>query len=70
MRFLGWYRDKHSCLYITMEYLEHGDLSIYLKTHGRVPEGTILNIITQVLHGLVVLHERNICHRDLKPQVS
>ncbi|RPB06909.1 kinase-like protein, partial [Morchella conica CCBAS932] len=55
-------------LYITMEYLENGDLSVYLKTQGRLPEGTILNIITQVLHGLVVLHERNICHRDLKPQ--
>lgn len=54
-----------------MEYIEHGDLSNYMRSQkGPVPEDTSRAITRQVLEALTVLHERQICHRDLKPQVS
>lgn len=51
-----------------MEYIEHGDLSQYLTNFGPKAKLEAKEIITQLLEGLVVLHERDICHRDLKPQ--
>lgn len=53
-----------------MEYIEHGDLGEYIRDHGATAEEEAKQIATQILKGLVVLHEREICHRDLKPQVS
>lgn len=53
-----------------MEYMEGGDLSQYIKTESeRITEEKGRQIIEQVLDGLVVLHKRKICHRDLKPKV-
>lgn len=52
-----------------MEYVEHGDLEQYLKEFGTAAKSHASEITRQLLEGLVVLHERNICHRDLKPQV-
>lgn len=52
-----------------MEYIEHGDLAQYIATHGDQAKRDAREITSQVLEGLAVLHERRICHRDLKPQV-
>lgn len=51
-----------------MEYLAHGDLGQYIADHP-VEFREAQEITFQVLEGLVVLHDREICHRDLKPQV-
>lgn len=50
-----------------MEYIEHGDLGKYIAEYKTKVEAR--EITSQILEGLVVLHEREICHRDLKPQV-
>lgn len=50
-----------------MEYIEHGDLGKYIVEHN--PTALAPEITSQILEGLIVLHERAICHRDLKPQV-
>lgn len=53
-----------------MEYVAYGDLQQYITS---VPSDARTNakvIGRQILSGLVVLHERQICHRDLKPQVG
>lgn len=50
-----------------MEYIEHGHLGKYIAEYQKVDAK---EITSQILEGLVVLHEREICHRDLKPQVS
>lgn len=52
-----------------MEYIEHGDLGQYIKEYQTQAKGEAQAIATQLLEGLVVLHGRGICHRDIKPQV-
>lgn len=50
-----------------MEYIQHGDLGKYIAEYKTKVDAK--QITSQILEGLVVLHERAICHRDLKPQV-
>lgn len=66
--FLGWYQDK-DFIYLAMEYAEYGDLEQYLKLYGPQPDAIAKEITRQLLKGLVVLHGKDICHRDLKSQV-
>lgn len=66
--FLGWFEDPHAA-YIAMEYAEHGDLAHYLDNNAEKALYEVKDITRQILTGLVVMHQRDICHRDLKPQV-
>lgn len=51
-----------------MEYLDHGDLQRYLTQP--LPEVESIQIISQILEGLHLMHENGFAHRDLKPGVS
>ena len=51
-----------------MEYFPLGDLSRYIK--DPVPEEQAAAIISQLLEGLIFMHENHFAHRDLKPGVS
>lgn len=57
-----------------MEYIENGDLGSYLKRRkiagGPIPEDDTRSITRQLLEGLKIMHAKNFCHRDLKPQVG
>lgn len=53
-----------------MEYIEHGDLGQYIRDNPTQAKREVQVIGSQVLEGLVVLHAREICHRDMKPQVT
>ncbi len=53
--------------YITMSYVEGGDLSSLLKREGRLPAATVLSIARQIVSGLVEAHKAGVVHRDLKP---
>lgn len=68
MQFRGWYMEK-GCILLAMEYVEHGDLRGFLKRSGKQSEESAKEIAMQVLEGLVILHGRSICYRDLKPEV-
>ena len=50
-----------------MEYFQHGDL--YDCLTSPLPEDEAKIITHQLLEGLVVMHENDFTHRDLKPQV-
>lgn len=52
-----------------MEYTEHGDLRKYMSDYRPKARREVREITRQLLEGLVVLHEKKICHRDLNPQV-
>ncbi|KAL0632586.1 hypothetical protein Q9L58_008517 [Maublancomyces gigas] len=67
IQFQGWFEDQHA-FYIAMEYMPHGDLALYISENGVKAATEFRPITSQILEGLVVLHDREICHRDLKPQ--
>lgn len=50
-----------------MEFVQGGDLSRYIG--DPVIRSEAKEITKQLLLGLVVMHERLICHRDIKPKV-
>lgn len=67
IRFLGWFEDiDRDAIHTAMEFIEHGLLGTYIAACAKV---NTEEITSQILEGLVVMHEREICHRDLKPQV-
>ncbi|TQW10191.1 protein kinase [Cordyceps javanica] len=60
----GWY-ESSDYVFITMEYLEHGDLQRHLTRP--LPEHEAKLITSQILEGLKLMHENGFTHRDLKP---
>lgn len=62
----GWFESADS-VFITMEYLELGDLERHLTQPLSEPEAR--EITTQVLEGLKFMHANDFIHRDLKPAV-
>ncbi|KDQ11479.1 hypothetical protein BOTBODRAFT_177313 [Botryobasidium botryosum FD-172 SS1] len=53
-------------LYIILEYCENGSLHNISKRFGKFPENLVAVYISQVLQGLVYLHEQGVIHRDIK----
>lgn len=72
VKFLGYFENTNT-IYIAMEYIEYGNLADYINKPIRGVTERIMEaevITSQILWGLVELHGRGICHRDLKPNVS
>ncbi|WJX92387.1 non-specific serine/threonine protein kinase [Trifolium repens] len=55
-------------IYLVLEYCGGGDLSAYINRYGRVSESVARHFMRQLGAGLQVLQEKNLIHRDLKPQ--
>ncbi|CAJ2663214.1 unnamed protein product [Trifolium pratense] len=55
-------------IYLVLEYCGGGDLSAYINRYGRVSESVARHFMRQLAAGLQVLQEKNLIHRDLKPQ--
>ena len=59
--------SKSINLFIQMEYCANGSLSKFLKRNGELNSGEIFLIFTEILNGLIYIHEKGFIHRDLKP---
>lgn len=47
-------------------YCENGSLHNICKRFGKFPENLVAVYISQVLEGLVYLHDQGVIHRDIK----
>jgi len=62
------YFEDSSSISIVMEYCDGGDLDDKLKERGwKVPEEQAARWMHQICSAIRHLHERDICHRDIKP---
>src|SRR6195952_791616 len=53
-------------LNIILEYCENGSLHSICKNFGKFPENLVALYMSQVLQGLLYLHEQGVIHRDIK----
>ncbi|KAL8871950.1 MAG: hypothetical protein Q9174_002327 [Haloplaca sp. 1 TL-2023] len=62
------YHETERFLYIIMEFMPHGDLQTVLASRGsHLPEYQCQIVASQMCQALKYLHDRDICHRDMKP---
>lgn len=60
--------DSPKNLYIVIEYCNGGGLSEYLNAKGSLSEDTIRLFLRQIAEAMKVLNQKEVVHRDLKPQ--
>src|SRR5207302_5544973 len=53
--------------FITMEYVQGESLYQILRREGKVPVSEAIDIMRQMLSGLLSAHREGVIHRDLKP---
>jgi serine/threonine protein kinase/formylglycine-generating enzyme required for sulfatase activity len=53
--------------YFAMEFVEGRSVGSLLELEGALPEATALEIVLQVARGLQYAYERELIHRDIKP---
>jgi len=60
--------DEHNIPCIVMEYIEGEDLGHYLLRHNKLPETEALLYIKQIAEAVIVIHQKGLLHRDIKPR--
>ena len=76
VHYYGSFEDKDN-YYLVLEYVPNGSLQDKINKHMEcfkypfkvelIKEDIIINIFKQLLNGLIYLHNKNIIHRDIKP---
>ncbi len=60
--------DEHNIPCIVMEYIEGEDLGHYLLRHNKLSESEALLYIKQISEAVIVIHQKGLLHRDIKPR--
>ena len=66
-KFIDFY-DEESRFYIVLDFAEGGDLLTTLVQKEKLSEQDAKVLAKSILEGLVYLHRKKICHRNLKPE--
>lgn len=59
--------EENDTVYYVMQYLSGGSLADYVKLHGALDEAIAINYIQQIGSALEYMHQKHICHYDVKP---
>jgi serine/threonine protein kinase len=65
VKYQGFVKSSEN-LYIILELCETGSLHSICKDFGKFPENLVALYMSQVLQGLLYLHEQGVIHRDIK----
>ncbi|EEB09272.2 STE/STE11/CDC15 protein kinase Cdc7 [Schizosaccharomyces japonicus yFS275] len=65
VKYRGTFKTDDS-LCLVLEYCENGSLHSICKSFGKMPEHLVAVYTSQVLQGLVYLHDQGVIHRDVK----
>ena len=61
-------RDDPKKFYIIMEYCEKGELFKYIIKNKKLKENEAAFFFYQIINGIEYIHNKNIVHRDMKPE--
>lgn len=61
------YGEDDTTAFIAMEYVQGRDLAQILGATPRLPEGTVIRFMQQLLDALACAHRAGVWHRDIKP---
>src|SRR5690242_17006277 len=60
--------ESEGMKFITMEYIDGGDLKSLIIERGKFPPSEAIEIFGQIVLALQAAHNEGVVHRDLKPQ--
>ena len=60
-------REGFNVCFIVMEYIRGESLADLIAREGKLGEALALDVLEQAAHGLAVIHELGLVHRDIKP---
>ena len=61
------YFEEQGEFYLVQEYIDGEELEKELRRRGRLSEPETLDLLTEILEALEVIHRQGIIHRDIKP---
>ena len=59
--------ERDNLVYFVMAYIKGDNLGVRLQQHGPLPAVEVRRILKEVAEALAYAHNRNVIHRDIKP---
>lgn len=66
VKFTQYFTDEKNFKYIVLEFCGKGDLAMFFKKQGKLPETVCRKLASSIIHVFSQLHSKGIVHRDLK----
>ena len=60
--------DENNTTYYSMEYVDGGNLDVYISKNNPLDETIAINIIRSICNALAFMHDKKMLHLDLKPK--